>query len=543
MSEQKLNGSYYTPKYIADFISNHLTQNIQLKNEIDILEPSCGDGVFVKSLFECASLSDVATVNLYLVEKDVQELKKAEALVQEYSSKNFNIFQENTDYLEFHFRNKKKFDLIIGNPPYIKRNYLSKTQIELCKKIQSLIGMKNDSISNIWLSFVIGAIHSLKDNGAFCFVLPGEVLQVKYASKLRAYLRKQFKKIEIFTFNELIFDNIEQDVIILFGYKSAIESGIDYYSIPRLEEVAATVDTSKPINHKSINKHDKWTGYVLEGEQLEKVISLGSDLKKMNYYCDSGAGIVTAANNFFIVSKTKMDQYNLGDISLPIIPKSNSVPNCVQYTAKDYEELQAKDAPCKLVLFDKNNADEYDCDKKKYLEIGISKKIDKRFKCTKRKPWYKVTSIWTSEGIFFKRSHLYPKIIYNQPNVLVTDSGYRITMKNDYNIESLIFSFYNSLTLAFCELTGRFYGGGVLELTPNEFKELPIPYLKIGKRNFKKLDNMLRQKKDIYEVLQFTDKIILEEGFGMDRDTVEMLKSVYLKLSMNRLKQLINNAN
>jgi hypothetical protein len=48
--------------------------------------------------------------------------------------------------------------------------------------------------------------------------------------------------------------------------------------------------------------------------------------------------------------------------------------------------------------------------------------------------------------------------------------------KEGFKAEALCFSFYNSLTALFCEVEGRFYGGGVLELTPVEFRRLPLEY-------------------------------------------------------------------
>ena len=43
-------------------------------------------------------------------------------------------------------------------------------------------------------------------------------------------------------------------------------------------------------------------------------------------------------------------------------------------------------------------------------------------------------------------------------------------------MRGICYSFYNSLTLLMSEIEGRFYGGGVLELTPSEFRRLPIYY-------------------------------------------------------------------
>ena len=65
----------------------------------------------------------------------------------------------------------------------------------------------------------------------------------------------------------------------------------------------------------------------------------------------------------------------------------------------------------------------------------------------------------------------------NESNVYVTDSFYRANVLDQFNVNNLAFSFYNTLTMVLAELKGRFYGGGVLELTPSEFKSLKVPYI------------------------------------------------------------------
>ena len=46
-SKQKLRGAYYTPYSIADFI---LRWGINGVDNADVLEPSCGDGVFLECM-------------------------------------------------------------------------------------------------------------------------------------------------------------------------------------------------------------------------------------------------------------------------------------------------------------------------------------------------------------------------------------------------------------------------------------------------------------------------------------------------------------
>lgn len=48
-SKQKLRGAYYTPSAIAEFILRWGTGN---GSTADILEPSCGDGAFLRGMAE-----------------------------------------------------------------------------------------------------------------------------------------------------------------------------------------------------------------------------------------------------------------------------------------------------------------------------------------------------------------------------------------------------------------------------------------------------------------------------------------------------------
>ena len=101
-----------------------------------------------------------------------------------------------------------------------------------------------------------------------------------------------------------------------------------------------------------------------------------------------------------------------------------------------------------------------------------------RYKCQRRKPWYRIPIVEAGDGLFFKRAHIVPRLCVNEARVLATDTAYQIRMKDEFSIRGLCFSFYNSVTLLFAEIEGRFYGGGVLELTPEEFRGLPLTMLR-----------------------------------------------------------------
>ena len=59
-------------------------------------------------------------------------------------------------------------------------------------------------------------------------------------------------------------------------------------------------------------------------------------------------------------------------------------------------------------------------------------------------------------------------------------------------MRGICYSFYNSLTLLYAEIAGRFYGGGVLELSPKEFRSLPFRTSSQPPRNFISLSGSQR---------------------------------------------------
>lgn len=48
--------------------------------------------------------------------------------------------------------------------------------------------------------------------------------------------------------------------------------------------------------------------------------------------------------------------------------------------------------------------------------------------------------------------------------------------------------------MCFAELFGRYYGGGVLELIPSEFKRLPLPYTSISLQEFESFKKKILMK-------------------------------------------------
>lgn len=533
MNYKKKNGVYYTPDILADFVVNYVFDNYLFNSSIDVLEPSCGDGAFIKSIINTQKLSTENSLNITAIEQDEKELNKIRRKVKRVPMNNIKVNFKCSDYLIFQKKNVQKFDLVIGNPPYINQKLLSEQQIVLSNEILTKAKIEPAIIKNIWIAFLVSAVLSLKDDGLVCFILPSELLQVKHSIPIRDFLFKSFKSIEIFTFNEIVFEGIEQDTIVFLGSNKIQHQGFKYntidniinFNVNRENEIASTAE---------VIEVEKWTSLVLKNTASQKLEEMKNKMAIINDYCSSGAGIVTAANESFIVNNDTLLKYDLEKYALPIIRKSSFIKDLINLTEQDYRSINQSGVSTNLLLF--SDQDFFNDNVKSYLEKLILDEVDQRYKCKQRTRWFIVPSVWKSEGFFFKRSHMIPKVIINTADVFVTDTAYRITMRENYNISSFVFSFYNSLTLVFAELYGRFYGGGVLELTPNEFKKLPLPYINVSNDKLLELDKMFREKREIDEILDYTNTIILKSAFGFTDEDIVFLNQTRNLLINRRLK-------
>ena len=146
-SVQKLRGAYYTPLPLAEMMVKMFLNEGNIKS---VLEPSCGDGVFIDALIDLAFIDRLNNVTAIEIEKD--EAEKLRNRVKLLS----NIEVINQDFFDYYEREiNPKFDLILGNPPYIRYQYLEEKQRELMSQILTSQGMKSNKLVKTWVGFMV----------------------------------------------------------------------------------------------------------------------------------------------------------------------------------------------------------------------------------------------------------------------------------------------------------------------------------------------------------------------------------------------------
>lgn len=179
-TEKKENGIFFTPKYIR----TEMLEHIDFDSIHSVLEPSFGSGEFIYDICERKLGIEVTGVEInknifYSCRDDLLKLEN-----------NIQLFC--TDFLTF--QTDKKFDLIIGNPPYFYYNKSDKK--DYAHKYRDILDGKFD----ICMLFVLKCLEMLENDGYLAFVLPRSIQSTISYSKFRHYIHSNFHILNIHTF-------------------------------------------------------------------------------------------------------------------------------------------------------------------------------------------------------------------------------------------------------------------------------------------------------------------------------------------------------
>ena len=363
-SAEKLRGAYYTPPAIASFI---LHWGINGGQDADILEPSCGDGVFLECMRDENMLFNTVTA----IEYEAAEANKARTLGlhdSEVINQDFHRFCLDTD---------KRFDLVVGNPPFIRYQYYDPAQQKLADEIFNNAKLKRTKLTNAWVTFVVGCTQLLRDNGKMGFVIPSELLMVKYAQELRKYLAKTFNKINIISFENLVFEEIQQEVVLLLCEKNGTnDHKIEHIEVKDTQGLLALDPHQLRFPSKDINFHtDKWTYYFLDKMELN-LLDKVRKATTISSFANVEVGITTGSNDFFTVPQSVVSMYQLQDYARPMVGRSVQV-NSLCFTKRDWKANVASEAKAHLLVFTPESKENGNEGVKTYLKNGEAADIDK----------------------------------------------------------------------------------------------------------------------------------------------------------------------
>tara|TARA_B100002052_G_scaffold297901_1_gene329789 strand:- start:4646 stop:6334 length:1689 start_codon:yes stop_codon:yes gene_type:complete len=543
-AQEKLRGGYYTPPEITEF----LVRWGMAINPQSILEPSCGDGAFIQAIGSCSdSLNGVDFHGVELIKQEATKARKKFYDLEQKGCSGTGVTRG--EFFDFISKKKKRTlrngaDLVIGNPPYIRYQYFEHGR-EIAESRLEELGIKTTKHANAWLHFLAESVSVMSQNSRIAMVIPAELLHISYAADLRRWLLENLSSVTIITFEKLVFPGVQQEVVLFLGEKNQSRRKkkiklLQFSDVSKLDQsIIKHVNKKAPVVLKD---QDKWNCYFLSRKELDffnKTVEAFGE-RRFEQIASIDIGIVTGANKFFCVNqetvkKWKFDEANGYLEVLPMMGRSSEVSG-LEFTRRDLKNNSNSGKSCYFLRFsDKYKQSHLPSRLNRYLREGRRQELHTRFKCRIRDPWFWIPSVYASELSMFKRASEYNRLIHNTVGAYTTDTVYRVKcLENDEGITArhLAFSFINSLTFLSCELEGRNYGGGVLELVPSEVERVILPVYKCSDEEFSILDRMLRENVPIDEILDYTDCLIFKDK--MDKRSISMIRKSWRKLEQRR---------
>ncbi len=256
------------------------------------------------------------SANLTLFDFDEKEAKKEFAnLKKEYD----NIFNLENNYpFEWRFEfpeildddgNFQGFDLIIGNPPYIRQEEIKELKPNLAKNYKVYKGT-----SDIYTYFYELGFNILKSNGVLSFITSNKYTRAGYGEALREFLLKNVSILDYIDLNGIkVFDSATVDTSILsFEKLKSKDSSFRYLALDNenLKACGYSIDLCKDfkeLSQKSLSKENFTFSDESTNSLKAKIERIGTPLKEwqglnINY------GIKTGYNEAFIISTEKRNE-------------------------------------------------------------------------------------------------------------------------------------------------------------------------------------------------------------------------------------------
>lgn len=528
-STVRLTGAVYTPPAIAAALIAYV-ENILPEGPLNILEPSVGDGVFLDGLIQSLKGRQLTAID---INNDVIEVLKLRVGVD---SGPVNFIAN--DYISYASaliaKGFRPFTLVIGNPPFIRKHNFSNEFKQTLKDFAVIAEYPLTELKNSWAAFLIASSRVVSEVGGVAFILPYELITASYGKKILQSLIPEFERIDIFVSKEKAFPTIDQDAVIFIGQKRTLNNRGVY-----LNHVNRMSDLNHPTERKinlggGVNNALELNSFLFPVSTEELLKNLRGTCPTINDYAGSAPGIVSGANDFFIIEKSKVQELGFESHVIPILQKGSFASHSPIFLTDDFSKLKEK-KPCYLLKI-RGDFESLDRNVQAYIREGEENGVHLGYKCSRRKNWYEVPIIPREQGFIFKRSHSYPRLCLNEANVHLTDTAYGIRVRDGFTMRGMCYSFYNSLTLFFAETDGRFYGGGVLELTPTEFRGLPLVYHEPTEEEFSNfLDVHFKAEGDIHQILDFGDAW-LQERLKLNDEQIRMIRQAWDSVRAHRMR-------
>ena len=372
------------------------------------------------------------------------------------------------------------FDIVIGNPPYIRNTELSKIEKEFF--VEKFI-CAYEQYDIFILFFEIG-IKLLKNGGYLSFITSNKFIASEYGKKLRHLILNSCKIRNLLDLSHLrVFKDASTYPSLIglqkeFVERIRIDNFVKFQKIERIEDIGSDINA---IKVKQSN---------FEGEDNKFLKEFGD--KKIE-----------------LIKKIENESLRIKDVF-----------TCQRGSPKNKIELANTRTKDSLLCIEPKNIDKY------FFQTSDNKFVVSNLQ----------NKILSKEKILLPRTVLYLKAAYNEGNSFIMDRIYYLIPKDAKKINlKFVVGLLNSKLIDFfykINFSSTHVGGGYLDLRGSQIEQLPIRIPKNNEQETiaKLVDKAMQLKKQIYEIeSKKTDKrnSLELESYSTNSEINKLIYKIY----------------
>ena len=370
------------------------------------------------------------------------------------------------------------FDIIIGNPPYVRQETLKDIKDYMQLPDNNTLGLKNfiiDRKSDLCVYFYYHSINNLKNKGMLGFITSNGWLHDGYGNDLKHSMLKNCNISSLLKTTYNIFEDAEIKTITTILSKEKINDNVVYF-YNSLYTNELTSNKIIPAVKRKQNELDdgNWTLYFQKNLYRTKI-----PMAEFNKIANIRFGTKTGYNDFFVLDQETINKYHIPSKFLKPVLSNNIRDGLLADSDVSEYLLNVTSSKGKLCKSDDGNIILKYIEHMEKIDIKTrGKKICKIHELSSlrnRKQWYSLTLYPEPPIITSRFAHKNIRLYENNGNFLTRNNFINCFPFKKSHTRAILAYLRSSYFALYMEKNGRIAGGGALEFLTLDYKKSIVP--------------------------------------------------------------------
>ena len=417
---------------------------------------------------------------------------------------------------------KGGFDVVIGNPPYVRVQFLPYQEIDFYKQTKKTAYKRVD----ISILFFEEGHKLLKENGRLSFITSNQFQTTEYGQETRRFIAHKYSIEKILDFGDLPVFEGALTYVSIYSLSKDNPKDFLYKRVHTIEEAqSGNYENFIEVSVKNINE----TKWVLVSKTELELLGKLEQMDTLGQIGNAWAGLFTGLDELLMFNREEMINSGIEEeLFLPVIRANDPVRNGLAIPSK-YVLYPYKEENGKTIVY--NEEELYQLFPKGYSYLLANKeklqsRKDSRKTFKDRKDWYALTRFGTKK--VFKQNKIVSPGEVKEHKFSLDKSGsgfscarvFAITVNDSLPLLGVLAILNSSLLKFYLHRKSSLKAGGYFSYSSKVLNDVPLPN-SISEVIVSKTNSLLSSNSEYNKVIRnFTH--LLQSKFDFDKPSKKL---------------------